>query len=90
MNTKQLIATVALAVLGTSAFAGGEFDPLTGFNLDAPAKAAPKADKSVKATAAVAPAAAASAAAPAASATTATTTSASREGDAARSTKSGS
>lgn len=87
MNTKQLIATVALAVLGTSAFAGGEFDPLTGFNLDAPAKAAPKAtDKSAKSTTAVTPAAAA----PAASATPATTTSASREGEAARSTKSGS
>jgi hypothetical protein len=31
MNTRQLVAAAALALLGTSAFAGGEFDPLTGF-----------------------------------------------------------
>ena len=32
MNRKQLFAAAALAVLGTtSAFAGGEFDPMTGF-----------------------------------------------------------
>jgi hypothetical protein len=32
MNRKQLLAAAALAVLGTtSAFAGGEFDPMTGF-----------------------------------------------------------
>jgi hypothetical protein len=41
MNTRHLIAAAALALLGTSAFAGGEFDPMTGFNLDkAPAKTA--------------------------------------------------
>src|SRR5690349_18091975 len=32
MNRNQLFAAAALAVLGTtSAFAGGEFDPMTGF-----------------------------------------------------------
>ena len=32
MNRKQIIAAAALALLGaSSAFAGGEFDPLTGF-----------------------------------------------------------
>lgn len=31
MNTRPLVAAAALALLGTSAFAGGEFDPLTGF-----------------------------------------------------------
>ena len=31
MNRKQLIAAAAFALIGTSAFAGGEFDPMTGF-----------------------------------------------------------
>jgi len=31
MNRKQLVAAAAFALLGTSAFAGGEFDPMTGF-----------------------------------------------------------
>lgn len=39
MNTRHLVAAAALALLGTSAFAGGEFDPLTGFNVPATAKA---------------------------------------------------
>jgi hypothetical protein len=39
MNTRILIAA-ALAFAGTSAFAGGEFDPMTGFNLNpTPARA---------------------------------------------------
>jgi hypothetical protein len=42
MNRKQLFAAAALAVLGTtSAFAGGEFDPLTGFG-PAPARSTPR------------------------------------------------
>jgi hypothetical protein len=46
MNTRHIVAAAALALLGSSAFAGGEFDPMTGFNLQqapAAAKAAPKA-----------------------------------------------
>jgi len=31
MNRKQAITAAALALLGTAAFAGGEFDPMTGF-----------------------------------------------------------
>ena len=34
MNARTLIAAAALAFAGTSAFAGGEFDPMTGFNLN--------------------------------------------------------
>jgi hypothetical protein len=33
MNSRQIIATAALALLGSSAFAGGEFDPMTGFGV---------------------------------------------------------
>lgn len=41
MNTRQIAVAAAFALLGSSAFAGGEFDPMTGFNLDpAPAKTA--------------------------------------------------
>lgn len=44
MNARHLLAAVALAVAGTSAFAGGEFDPLTGFGPQAaPAPVAKKA-----------------------------------------------
>lgn len=31
MNRKQIITAAALALLGSTAFAGGEFDPMTGF-----------------------------------------------------------
>jgi len=55
MNTRTLIAAAALAFAGTSAFAGGEFDPMTGFNLNPQPKAA------VTTTAAAKPAVAASA-----------------------------
>ena len=44
MNTRNIVAAAALALLGTSAFAGGEFDPMTGYNLNptpVAAKAAP-------------------------------------------------
>jgi len=34
MNARTLVAAAALAFAGTSAFAGGEFDPMTGFNLN--------------------------------------------------------
>ncbi|MGE5865962.1 MAG: hypothetical protein ACM32J_12810 [Rhizobacter sp.] len=57
MNARHLLAAVALAVAGTSAFAGGEFDPLTGFGPQAaPAPVAKKA-KAPAAAASAAPAA---------------------------------
>lgn len=31
MNAKQLFTAASLTLLGTAAFAGGEFDPMTGF-----------------------------------------------------------
>jgi len=33
MNSRQIVAAAALALLGSSAFAGGEFDPMTGFGV---------------------------------------------------------
>ena len=52
MNTRQALAATVLALLGSSAFAGGEFDPLTGFGpvaatprLAAKADARPAADE---------------------------------------------
>lgn len=38
MNRKHLIATIVLAVAGSSAFAGGEFNPETGYAHDSAAK----------------------------------------------------
>lgn len=53
MNARHLLAAVALAVAGTSAFAGGEFDPLTGFGPQAaPAPVAKKAKAPAAASAA--------------------------------------
>lgn len=50
MNTRQLVAAAALALLGSSAFAGDEFDPMTGFHLDpAPARTAKAAPVAAKA-----------------------------------------
>ncbi|KQV95164.1 DUF4148 domain-containing protein [Rhizobacter sp. Root1221] len=41
MNTRQAFTAAALALLASSAFAGGEFDPLTGFG-PAPVKSTPR------------------------------------------------
>lgn len=54
MNARHILTAAALALAGTSAFAGGEFDPLTGFG----AQAAP-ANRGVVAQKAAAPTASA-------------------------------
>lgn len=60
MNARHLITAAALTLAGTSAFAGGEFDPLTGFGVQ-PA-AATRSVVAPKAASAPAPAASAASA----------------------------